>query len=133
VEIPTVYTKIRFISTNEVPKLFKEHDGVTISGAAADVNGEKIIYAVGGSDEVQDYIVVVGLLEQAVTQTEGFVSISRTVPEMDYIVEANNRLWGCKYGMVGDKPSTRFTAAPLATSRTGGSIWGCPPTVGLHR
>ena len=103
VEIPTVYTKIRFISTNEVPKLFKEHDGVTISGAAADVNGEKIIYAVGGSDEVQDYIVVVGLLEQAVTQTEGFVSISRTVPEMDYIVEANNRLWGCKYGMVGDE------------------------------
>ena len=100
VEIVTVYTKLRFVSIGELPKLFKEYDGVTISGATADVNGEKIIYAIGGGEEVQDYIVVVGLLEQAVTQQEGYVSISRTVPEMDYIVEANNRLWGCKYGVV---------------------------------
>ena len=100
VEIPTVYTKIRFGSNGEVPKLFKEHDGITLSGADVDVNGEKIIYAVGGDEDVLDYIVVIGLLEQAVTQTEGFVALSRTVPDLDYVVEAQNRLWGCKYGTV---------------------------------
>lgn len=105
VEIVTVYTKLRFVSAGEVPKLFKEHDGITISGAAADVNGEKIIYAVGGSaeDNVQDYIVVIGLIDEAITQTEGYVTLERTVPEMDYIIEANNRLWGCKYGIVNNE------------------------------
>lgn len=103
VEILTVYTKIRFGSNGEVSKLFKEYDGVTISGATADVNGEKIIYAVGGNEDMLDYIVVVGLLEETTTQTEGSVSISRTVPEMDFIIEANNRLWGCKYGKTDDK------------------------------
>lgn len=100
VSIPTVYTKIRFTSYGEIPQLFKEHDGVSISGASADVNGDKVIYAVGGSAETLDYIVVVGMLENATVQTDGYVSISRKVPDMDYVIEANNRLWGCKYGVV---------------------------------
>lgn len=103
VEIVTVYTKLRFVSNGEVAKLFTEYDGVTVSGAEADVNGDKIIYAIGGDEETLDYIVVVGLLEQAITQTAGYVTISRTVPDMDFIIEANNRLWGCKYGVVDGK------------------------------
>lgn len=99
IEIPTVYTKITFISYGEIPALFKEYDGVTISGAEADVaNGEKVIYSLGGDNETFDYVVVVGLLEEAVTQTEGYVKIERKAPNMDYVVECKNRLWGCKYG-----------------------------------
>lgn len=103
-EIATVYTKLRFRSEGELPGLFSVYDGVTISGAAADaVNGDKILQAVGGGDGVLDYIVVAGLLEQAVTQTEGSVRLTRSVPEMDYVIECQNRLWGCRYGSEGGK------------------------------
>lgn len=100
VSIPTVYTKMRFISNGEIPKLFKEYDGIKVSGADADVNGDKVIYAIGGSADVQDYVVVVGIIDAAVTQATGFVTLARAVPDMDYVIEAQNRLWGCKYGVV---------------------------------
>ena len=99
VEIPEVYTKIIFLSEGELPGLFRRCDGVTISGAAADVNGEKILCQVGGGAGVRDYVVVTGLLDEAVEQTEGFVRLARTVPEMDFVIEAHNRLWGCRYGV----------------------------------
>ncbi len=103
VSIPTVYTKVQFISKGELPGLFKEYDGVTIGGAEAEVNGDKVIYAMGGSESVFDYIVVTGLLEQAVTQETGSVSLSRSVPQMDFICESQNRLWGCYYGSDGEQ------------------------------
>ena len=103
-EITTVYTKLRFLSEGELPGLFSAYDGVSISGAAPDgVNGDKVIYAVGGGSGVLDYIVVVGLLEQAATQTEGSVRIERSVPELDYVIECQNRLWGCRYGTQNGK------------------------------
>lgn len=103
VSIPTVYTKVQFISKGELPGLFREYDGVTIGGAEADVNGDKVIYAMGGSESEFDYIVVMGLLEQAVTQETGSVSLSRSVPQMDFICESQNRLWGCYYGSDGEQ------------------------------
>lgn len=102
--IPTVYTRIQFISGGEIPGLFKVYDGVTISGAAVEaVNGDKVIYALGGSESMLDYIVVIGLLEQTLEQSTGTVSISRSVPQMDYICESQNRLWGCYYGSDGEQ------------------------------
>lgn len=104
ISIPTVYTKITFISNGELPGLFSEYDGVTISGASVDnVNGDKVLYGVGGDSETFDYVIVVGLLEEAVTQTTGYVKIERKVPDMDFVVECQNRLWGCKYGAVDGK------------------------------
>ena len=46
-----------------------------------------------------DYIVVVGILDmnQDNKQTGG-IKVERLMPEMDFIVESNNRLWGCRYG-----------------------------------
>ena len=86
VSVPTVYTRVQFISGGELPGLFSVYDGVEISGAGVeDVNGTKVIYALGGSETVLDYIVVTGLLEAAYEQTTGTVSIKRTVPQMDYI------------------------------------------------
>ena len=113
VELETVYTKLLFQSKGVVPAAFAEGDGVTIEGAAFEpANGEKILYAVGGSGESgaveDDFIVIVGLLEGgtvqqdgtiAFTQTEGSVSIERKTPDMDFVCEAQNRLWGCFYGV----------------------------------
>ena len=104
VPVPTVYTRIQFISNGEIPGLFSVYDGVTISGAGVDdVNGTKVIYAIGGGGTELDYVVVVGLLEQAYEQTEGSVSLKRSVPDMDYVCESQNRLWGCYYGNDGEK------------------------------
>ena len=103
-EIPTVYTRITFLSNGILPERFKANDGVTISGAAVEhCNGEKILYAVGGDDSTPDYAVVAGILAEAVTQTEGSVRIERVIPDMDYVCEAKNRLWGCKYGVADGK------------------------------
>lgn len=103
VSTPTVYTKLSFASQGELPKLFEMHDGITISGAEADVNGDKIVYAIGGDENNRDYIVVIGIVDKAFTQTQGFVTLQRIIPELDYVVEAQNRLWGCKYGAVNGK------------------------------
>jgi hypothetical protein len=59
------------------------------------LNGSKVIY-----DKGDDYIVVVGLLDKSFTQNTGSVSVKRTMPDLDFITEAENRLWGCKYGLV---------------------------------
>lgn len=104
VEIPSVYTKLRFVSQGELPRLFGKNDGVMIEGAQAEaLNGNKIICELGGGEGVNDYIVVTGLIRESVNQTEGSVRISRTVPEMDYVCECRNRLWGCRYGNDGEK------------------------------
>lgn len=101
--IETVYTRVQFSTMGEIPKHFKENDGVRISGLAFDdLNGSKILYAVGGEANTQnDYIVLVGI--QEINHAEsGDVTIERKVPKMDFVCEAQNRLWGCRYGNDGN-------------------------------
>lgn len=105
VQVATVYTKISYAG---IGKAFSKYDGVTISGCSATdnvnasqieaLNGSKIIY-----DKADDYIVVVGLLDQTYTQESGSITVSRSMPDLDFITEAENRLWGCKYGLVNGK------------------------------
>lgn len=104
VSIPTVYTKITFISQGEIKQHFKEYDGITITGAGVeDLNGDKVIYALGGDSNTFDYVVVIGLLEQGYEQNTGSVSLARSVPQMDFVCESQNRLWGCFYGTDGEQ------------------------------
>ena len=119
--VATVYTKIQAVG---IGKPFQEGDGVEISGAAyggdsdvvqaqfEELNGTKIIYA---KDE--DYIVVVGLIDLTYEQTEGTVTVKRAVPDMDYVCEAQNRIWGCKYGMVGGKAVNELYCCKLGDFR----------------
>lgn len=105
VQMPTVYTKIAYTG---IGKGFQKHDGVTISGCTVSdaavkeqiemLNGSKIIQDLG-----DDYIVVIGLIDKACTQSTGSVSVARTVPDLDFVTESENRLWGCKYGLVDGK------------------------------
>ena len=41
VELPSVYTKLRFVSQGELPGLFDKYDGVKISGATVHFVNEK--------------------------------------------------------------------------------------------
>lgn len=85
--VPTTYAKI---SATGIGKGFAEYDGVTISGMEnPDLNGSFILYGAG-----DDYIIVVAILDAVATQ-EGAVTVERKIPDMDYITESENRLWGC--------------------------------------
>lgn len=68
----------------------KALDGVTVSGLEeAGLNGDWIL-----TDAGPDYILFTGILQKALTQA-GEVRVERTCPEMDFVVEKDNRLWGC--------------------------------------
>lgn len=97
VTVVTVFTKISFSGLGfALTDFFKEGDGVMITGTAyPDVlDGNKALYAVGA-----DYIVVVGLIDSSgYTPGTANITLAREVPDLDYVCECQNRLWGCYYG-----------------------------------
>lgn len=99
--VATVYLRI---SCKDIGNGLSRNDGVEISGIAYEgedpdlgkqveaLNGTQIIHACG-----PDHIVITGMLDFQHIQASG-ISVNRKAPQMDYIVECNNRLWGCRYG-----------------------------------
>ena len=114
--IATTYIKI---TATGIGKPFEVNDGVTISGveseALADLNASIIILAKG-----DNYIVVTGIIDEATTQTKP-LTVERRMPEMDFIVESGNRLWGCRYGPQGDQIVNEIYASKLGDFRN----WSC--------
>ena len=97
ISIATTYIKI---SAAGIGKPFETNDGVTISGVESsqlsDLNNTMIIW-----DKGDDYIVVTGILDTVTTQ-ENPITIKRNMPNMDFIIESENRLWGCRYGVAAN-------------------------------
>ena len=93
VTIATTYIKI---SHPNIGKAFEQYDGIEISGleetGAASLNGSAVVWEKG-----DDYIVVVGILDEVVDVELPF-TISRKMPKLDFVIESENRLWGCRYG-----------------------------------
>lgn len=96
-------------------KLFSKGDGITISGMAGatelvdDETGEPLseeskeqVKALDGAavivDRDDDWIVIDGIVDAHVSLT-GVVTVKRTMPTMDFVVEHGNRLWGCRHGL----------------------------------
>lgn len=78
------------VSATGLGQGMKALDGVTVSGLEeAGLNGDWIL-----TDAGPDYILFTGILQKALTQA-GEVRVERTCPEMDFVVEKDNRLWGC--------------------------------------
>ena len=96
VSIATTYIKI---SAAGIGAAFEQYDGVTISGInnanLQDLNATMAIWAKG-----DDYIVVVGILDAVTTQkaSDGAIKVERRMPNLDFLIESENRLWGCRYG-----------------------------------
>jgi len=98
VTIPTTYVKITFTGygqDNPIP--FEVGDGVKISGIEneqlSDLNNTMVIWAKG-----DDYIVVTGICDTVVTE-KAAITVERRMPTMDFVIESENRLWGCHYGI----------------------------------
>ena len=93
VGIATTYVKI---AATGIGTPFSVGDGVSISGIEikelSDLNNTMIVQARGDG-----YIVVTGIIDQVTTQAAP-VTVKRQMPNMDFIIESENRLWGCRYG-----------------------------------
>lgn len=97
--IATTYVRIQCPG---IGKAFSQYDGIHITipdGLTADtaaqlkeLNGSAIVYA-----KDDDFIAVVGILDEETT-IEEHITVSRKMPVMDFVIENDNRLWGCRYG-----------------------------------
>ena len=108
VSVATTYIRI---SAAGIGVPFEKYDGITISGlkgvTLTDSGGETLddggqLAALDGSavvwDKGDDFIVVPGILD--VTRTiSNAVTVRRSMPNMDFVTESENRLWGCRYGV----------------------------------
>lgn len=111
VGVETTYVKI---SCTGIGAAFSEYDGVKISGltgpltadeAGSEVTNAAQLQALEGSHILygcgEDYILVIGILDTSSIITNA-VTVSRKMPAMDFVIENDNRLWGCRYGLNND-------------------------------
>lgn len=111
-------------------KNFKKWDGISISGLAAPEDSEervkKQVKALNAEgvivfDAEENYIVFAGLLDSVVTISSGDVKFERKVPQLDYVIESGNRLWGCRYGVQNGKVVNEIYASKLGDFKN----WNC--------
>ena len=133
--IATTYIKIE---SSQIDKYFEVYDGINISGLGkgtvlndhdagnaeitghtreqlADLEGSAVVWAKG-----ENYIVVVGLLDEEVIISNK-ITITRKSPDLDFVTESQNRLWGCKYGVVDGKPVNEIYACKQGDFKN----WNC--------
>lgn len=138
VSVATTYVKI---SSNGINLGFNVYDGIEITGfkyaykngGIKDSGGAKIederaeqMLSLEGSTIIQakgdGYIVVVGMLDESFSITSEII-FARKCPDMDFVCESQNRLWGCKYGLVNplDPPVNEIYACKLGDFKN----WNC--------
>ena len=95
--LETTYLKLQYPG---IGKAFRQYDGVTLRGFG-DLEDPQL-QALEGAAVIMDCrdseLILTGVLDGAVT-VDTSLTISREMPLMDYLVECDNRLWGCRYGL----------------------------------
>ena len=95
---------------------FAPGDGVRVAGCAVErLNGETVLRAAG-----EDWVVFPGIVAGDSAQ-ETALTVSRTVPDMDFVVQSGNRLWGCRYGMTDGRAVNEIYASKLGDFKN----WRC--------
>lgn len=90
---------------------FESGDGVEITGINDDLDQTYVLHDVGDG-----YVIVTGIIDSTIT-VEGTVTLSRSAPDMDFVIESGNRLWGCKYGMVDGEAINELYCSKLGDMR----------------
>lgn len=119
VEVATTYIKVE---ASNIGVGLAAYDTIELKGLTAQdtqtervkkqvnlLNGYTIVYGVG-----VNYIMIAGLISQTQSNLKNVnVSADRLVPDLDYICESNNRLWGCRYGLHDGKIVNEIKACKL--------------------
>lgn len=126
IAVGTTYVRI---ACEGIADNFEKYDGITITGladaaVAEQISTEQLAQLEGSAviwDKGDDYIAIAGLLDSAMTVTSA-ITITRRMPHMDYVVEAGNRLWGCRYGTaLGGEVVNEIYASKLGDFKN----WNC--------
>ncbi len=91
--IPQTYIKL---AAAGIGAPFSSGDGIHLSGITDPTLAAALKETVIEAKE-DDFIVVKGILEETVSQTNP-ITAERKMPNLDFIIESENRLWGCRYG-----------------------------------
>lgn len=109
------------ISSEHITDDFSAGDSVQVGGFIKDgydLDGYYSIAAAGIDQSViggvqKRFIAVPGIVAEISVAFDTEFTISRDAPDMDFVIEANNRLWGCKYGYVDGKLVNEIYASKL--------------------
>lgn len=130
-----VSTYVKITATG-LGNAFSEGDGVFITGL--DIDGDLTDADSGNPVDIQEQlaalnsscviwtipdensIVITGILDRSVSITNE-IRVERRLPDMDFVIESGNRLWGCKYGIVDGKPVNEIYASKLGDFKN----WYC--------
>jgi hypothetical protein len=135
VQLATTYVKI---SSPGIGAGFKQYDGVKISGLkgvslidhfTGSVRPNESISAIDGNFVIQncgdDYIIIIGIID-TVRTIDNQITIRREIPDLDFVVECGNRLWGCKYGDITDADGNVSIVNEIYASKLGDfKNWNC--------
>ena len=137
VSVGTTYVKV---SATGIGEGFKAYDAAKFSGVDENIpqiynginfNQTNIIYA---ADD--DWLIIAGLINLSFTNSDD-ITVEREVPDMDFVCELNNRLWGCNsekneiYACKLGDPTNWYCYAGLdsdsyaATAGSQGDFTGC--------
>lgn len=94
VSVGTTYIKVE---APDIGKGFKAYDACLFEDVdltasiynGIDLNQTNIIY-----DRGDDFLVIAGLINQVFTNSKP-ITVKRVVPDMDFVCELDNRIWGC--------------------------------------
>lgn len=117
-EVLSTYIKIQYPG---ISSGFEKGDSVNIDGSTVIKKGDYPIWAIkkDTDDPSNDYIVITGITDEETTQTQGTVTVSRKMPQFDYMTVAGNRVWGCRYKYVLDSQSVVARVNEIWASKLG--------------
>ncbi len=103
---------------------FSKGDSIHVSIGSYNLP-EDIIQGIGRVDQdnlfgdwyventIEDGIVFRGVIGAASIDIETQMTAERVMPDMDFVIESGNRLWGCRYGYAGGKYINEIYASKL--------------------
>lgn len=94
ITISPTYVKI---SATGIGKPFSADDYVMISGIEVNSISE-LNSTISVWDRDDDYIIVPGIIPSSTITQDAPITVARRMPNMDFMIESENRLWGCRYG-----------------------------------
>ena len=117
VSVSSVYVRI---SSPGIGAGLNAQDSVRVSGIEYSGNDTEFgsqleflnaVHVIQAVDD--DYIVITGVIDCQYTQSSGQVRVDRRMPNMDCMIECNNRLWGCRFGEQDGQTVNRIYASAL--------------------
>ena len=112
-----------WLDTGLSVSVMRQYDGSTWA-EMTDVCTRIAATGIGKGFAVGDNFLVVPALCRTLDSQTATVTVIRSIPDMDFVVEQGNRLWGCKYGIVNGQAVNEVYACALGDFRNWNSFQG---------